>query len=198
MMQTKKLRGECQNCGGAMEFPAEATGTTAECPHCGQATELMLALPPEAGSPMRAKAITFTVIAIVILLGGLGGTVLALKRAQRISTRQQQAVSPAGERTASKLADPFAATGFRVSPVTLDKGKGSSVVYAVGTIGNLANHQRFGVRVELELLDAAGNKVGNATDYRATLEPKEEWRFRALVVEKNAVSARIATVKEDK
>ena len=90
------------------------------------------------------------------------------------------------------------AGNFRASSVTLDKGQGSSVVYAVGTVGNLTNRQRFGVRVELELLDANGGKVGSATDYRPTLEPNEEWRFRALVVEKKVASAKIAAIKEDK
>jgi len=198
MMPTKNLRGECQHCGGALEFPAEATGTTAECPHCGQLTELLLALPPETGSPLRTKAIIFAVIAVVILLAGVGGTMLALKRAQRMSARQQEALAQATAQTPPKPPDPFAAIGFRASPVTLAKGEGSSIVYALGTIENLANRQRFGVRVELELLDAAGNKVGNATDYRPTLELKEEWRFRALVVEKKAASARIVAIKEDK
>jgi len=196
MMQTKNLRGECQNCGGAMEFVAEAVGTTAACPHCGQPTELMLALPAEAASPLRTKAIVFAVIAVVILLGGVGGTMLALKRAQRMSARQQEA--QATSQTPPKPTEPFADIGFRVSPVTLDKGEGSSIIYARGTIGNLASRQRFGVRVELELLDATGNKVGNATDYQATVEAQAEWRFRALVVEKKATSARVVAIKEDK
>lgn len=198
MMQTKNLRGECQHCGGVMEFPAEAVGTTAACPHCGQPTELMLALPPESESSGRTKAIVFIVIALVILLGGLGGAVLALKRAQRLSNRQPVTAANSSTNTLAKPVDSFAAIGFRVSPVTLDKGEGSSLVYAVGMIGNLANRQRFGVRVELELRNANGIKVGNATDYRPTLELKEEWRFRALVVEKKATSAKILTIKEDK
>ena len=198
MMQTKKLLGECQQCGGMIEFQADAVGTMTDCPLCGQPTELMLALPSETDSSGRTKAIVFAVILLVILLGGVGGAMVALKRAQRLSAQRQQALAPVAAQTQAKPADPFAAIGFRTTPVSLDKGQGSSVVYAVGTIGNLTNRQRFGVRVELELLDATGNKVGNATDYRPTLEPNQEWRFRALVVEKKAASVKIAAIKEDK
>jgi hypothetical protein len=196
MMQTKKLWGECQHCGGMIEFQADVVGTTADCPHCGQPTELMLALPPETGSSGRTKAIVFAVIMVVILLGGVGGAMLALKRAQLLAAQNQQVLAPVAVQTQAKPADPLAALGFRASPVSLDKGRGTSVVYAVGTIGNLANRQRFGVRVELDLFDPNGGKVGSATDYRSTLEPNEEWRFRALVVEKKAVSAKIASIEE--
>jgi len=197
-MQTKKLRGECQQCGRPIEFEAEVIGTTADCPYCGQPTELMLDLPVDPVSPSRSKAIIFAIIVLVILVGGGGGIIVALKRAQRLSARKPESVTPAASQTTPVPADPLAAIGFRASSVTLDKGDGSSIVYAVGMIGNLTNRQRFGVRVELELLDASGGKVGSTSDYRATLEPNEEWHFRALVVEKKAVSAKIVAIKEDK
>ena len=197
-MQTKKLRGECQQCGQLIEFEAEAVGTMGTCPYCGQETELMLALPPDDGSPARTKAIIFTIIVLVILVIGGGGMVMALKRAQRLKAQKQESVAAPVFQTPPKPVDPLAAAGFRASAVTLDQGEGSSIVYAVGTIGNLTNRQRFGVRVELELLDASSNKVGNASDYRATLEPNEEWRFRALVVEKKTASARVLTVSEQR
>ena len=158
----------------------------------------MLALPPEAGSPARTKAIIFTIIVLVILVGGGGGMIMALKRAQRLKAQKQPSLPAPVSQISLQPTDPLAANGFQASPVTLDKGEGSSIVYAVGTIGNLTNRQRFGVRVELELLDASSNKVGSASDYRATLEPNEAWRFRALVVEKKTVSARVVTIKEDK
>src|ERR1041384_7114944 len=47
MNRTKYLKGECGQCGGHLEFPAEATGLTTDCPHCGKPTELLLARPRE-------------------------------------------------------------------------------------------------------------------------------------------------------
>jgi hypothetical protein len=52
------------------------------------------------------------------------------------------------------------------------------------------------VTVELELLDSGGRKLGVAKDYAAIIEPHAEWKFRALLVQKNVAAARVANVKE--
>jgi hypothetical protein len=196
MLKIKNLRGQCQQCGGAIEFHAEAAGTTAECPHCGQPTELFLGPPPQETSPLRKRAVGFMVIAALILGVGLVGSSLALKRARRLAAGRESARTPAEVQPPAAPAVPFAAQGFGVSPVTLDQGQGSSRVHAVGTIQNLSDRPRFGVKVELALLDAAGNQLGVATDYQNVLEPKAEWKFRALVVEKGVVAAKITSLKE--
>ena len=194
MMKIKNLRGECEHCSGPIEFHAEHVGTTANCPHCEQPTELMLVQPPEEGSPLRTKAIVFTAIVAVIVIGGIVGASVALKRAKRMRAEQPQTITKTEEPTASL--DPFARNGFRVSPVTLSKGQGSSIVYATGSISNTTIRQRFGVKVELELLDATGMKVGMASDYKSVMEAGAEWSYRALVVEKKTVSAKVAAVNE--
>ena len=80
----------------------------------------------------------------------------------------------------------------------LEKAKsGSLLVYAVGTVKNDSDHQRYGVRVEFELLDASGKSVGKASDYKDVIEPRKEWRYRALVLTKKAASARLVAVNED-
>jgi endogenous inhibitor of DNA gyrase (YacG/DUF329 family) len=94
MQRTKNLQGECSQCGRQLEFPAEIIGTTVQCPYCGKPTELMLATPPQEKSGSR-KAITRAVIAILVLLLGLAGSLIALKRAQNwAATHKQQ--SPTG------------------------------------------------------------------------------------------------------
>ena len=193
---TKDLRGECQQCGGPFNFPAESTGLRADCPHCGQPTELMPALPPETKSPASTKAILYTVLALVILGGGLIAAVLMLKRAERLTARQREAVAAATPQTSATPADPLARLGFNVSLVTLEKSQSGSVIHAVAKIRNLTDRQRFGVNVELELLDAGGEKVGAAKDYQAVLDPNAEWQFHALVLEKKAVAARVLAITE--
>ena len=194
MLTIKNLRGECQQCGGTIEFHAEAAGTTADCPLCGQPTELLLARPPEEGSPLRTKAIVFTIIAVVILVGGLVAASVALKRAKRMRAEQ---VTPAAKPTESTAPlDPFARNGFRVSAVSLGKGQGSAIIYATGSISNMTSRQRFGVKVELELLNDAGVKVGAATDYQSVMEAGAEWKYRAMVIEKRAVAAKVTAVNE--
>src|SRR5260370_38148591 len=89
MDQTKYLKGECSECGGHVEFPAEAAGTTIDCPHCGKPTELLLAAPPEEPSVPR-MTIVWTLVAVLVLALGLAGARAALNRAQKWATRQKQ------------------------------------------------------------------------------------------------------------
>jgi hypothetical protein len=203
-MATKYLKGECQQCGGHLEFPALAVGTVIDCPHCGQPTELLLAA-PRTESAVPGKAIFWTAVAVLILGLGVIGSLAALKQAQKWAALQKHAApsqasagttnSPSG--TNVEMLDPVAQAGFRASAVRLQNTPDSSLVYAVGTVTNRAARQRFGVKVELDLFDAAGQKVGSAKDYQGVLEPKGEWHFKALVIESKAASAKIASVKED-
>lgn len=206
MNRTKYLKGACQHCGGHIEYPAEHIGMTVACPHCQQETELLLLAPPaEATVPRRA--LVWTAIAVVTLGLGLGGALVALKRAQRWAEQQKRAAAtpaaapvaeaqtnaPAvGEETNSPASD-----GLTASTVSLEKTPGSSLVYAVGTLKNTTSRRRFGVKVELELSDAAGQKLGTASDYRQVLDPGAQWQFKALVMESKTAAASIAAIKED-
>jgi hypothetical protein len=93
--------------------------------------------------------------------------------------------------------DPLAQQGFSASSVQLEKAPGTSLVYATGLLKNMASRQRFGVKIELALANAEGKQVGTATDYQQVLEPGGAWRFRALVVDGKATSAKVLAVKED-
>jgi hypothetical protein len=197
-MASKYLKGECQQCGGHIEFPAEAAGTATECPHCGKPTELLL-VAPKMESAVPTRAIVYAVIATVILVGGLIGTQLALKRARRL-VEQNNVTSPrptAKQTARTAPAGDAAGKGFKVSSITIEKTPGSSLVYAVGTVRNETNRRRFGVKVEFDILDETGQNVGSAKDYQPALEPKAEWRFRALVVGSKAASAKLASITED-
>ncbi len=199
MSSRNYLKGECQKCAGHIEFPAEAVGTTIDCPHCGQPTELLLAVPPTESS-LPTKAIVYTIIAIVILVGGLIGAQVALKRAkQLVEQKNGDSAAPVVKRTATTTsADTVTKDGFRCSAITMEKTPGSSLIHAVGTVRNETDRRRFGMKVELDVFDDTGKKVGSAKDYQPALEPKAEWRFHALVVGSNAASAKIASITEDK
>jgi len=75
--------------------------------------------------------------------------------------------------------------------------KGSRLAYAVGTLSNSSAARRLGVRVELEMLDQAGQKIGTASDYCGVIEPGGSWTFRALLNDPRAMAARLADIKED-
>jgi Tfp pilus assembly protein PilV len=203
MAKTKYLKGECQHCQGHVEFPAESIGLYTPCPHCGRETELMLSAPTVEPTIPR-RVIVWTAAAVLLLVAGLVATLAglrhfqnqaALMRAQAAAAARQAAATQA--EAAPKPEDPVAKAGFQVSAVTLEKTQGSSLIYAVGTVKNATDHQRFGVRIEFDLYDGADHKVGTAKDYQAMIEPGAEWKFKALVVDSKAVSAKLASIKED-
>ena len=198
MPTTKDVQGECQHCGGLLRFPAEHLGMESECPHCGRATELILAAPPEEASPVRTKAIIFTVVAVIILGGGVVGSTIALKRAKKMAGNKSPAAAPATPATPAAPANPFEPDGFRASSVTLEKTTGTKLTHAHGSVVNILDRQRFGVKVELELFDAAGKSVGKSSDYTGVIETNATWNFRAPVLEGKAASAKVASVKETK
>jgi hypothetical protein len=209
MNKTKYIKGACQHCGGHLEFLAEHVGMVVPCPHCQQETELLLLpLPEEPTVPRRA--LIWTGIAVLVLVLGLVGALAALRRAQRWA--QSQKTSTASLPAATSLTPAPTATnsepntvepgltstnGLVASSVKLEKTKGSSLIYAVGKISNTSDHKRFGVKVELELSNASGKKVGTASDYLQILEAGSDWQFKALVVDSKTTSARIVSIRED-
>jgi len=198
MSRSKFLNGECQHCGGHIRFPAESIGGTKDCPQCGQKTELLLAAPPDEPT-VPVKTMVFTAIAVLVLIGGLVAAMIAVNRLQRTAEqRRAAAASDSSQRNSpTNPTSPFAQSGFQVSAVTLEKAAGSSAVYAVGSVRNGTNRRRLGIKLELELRDAAGNPVGATTHYHPALEPNAEWRFKMLLKSPKAGSARVVSIKAD-
>lgn len=198
MSRTKNVSGECQHCSGRFQFPAESVGLTAACPHCGKQTEMLLATPAH-GPLVPLKTILFTGVAVLILVAGLVAAMMAVNRLQR-TAEQRKAVgtAPGHDSTISpKLAEPFAQQGFKVTAVKLERGTNNSAASVVGILRNETDRRRSGVRVEIELLDAAGRKIGTATDSRSVLEPKAEWTWSAPVRAPGAASARLVSIQTD-
>ena len=193
MNTTKNLPGHCQHCDGAFEFVADQIGQSTTCPHCSQPIELSLAEPSENKPAVPAKAILFTIIAVLILAGGLIASQLAIRRARRLTARDHKPTAT----PATALADPFSKAGFQVSEVKLEKARNGSLVFGVGSIVETARRKRFGVRVELALCDRDGKKIGVAKDYQAALEAGATWQFRALIMEPRTVRASVIQITED-
>ena len=79
----------------------------------------------------------------------------------------------------------------------MEKTKGSSLVYAVGTLKNDSEYERYGVRLNLDLFNSKGAKIGTATDYKESLTPHQEWQFHAMVLEPKTAKVELGTIKED-
>jgi hypothetical protein len=203
MTRTKYLKGECRECHGHIEFPADAAGMSIDCPHCGKPTDLLLVAPPDEPLLPR-RTIIWTIVAVVILGLGVAAVLIALNLTQKKMARKKEAAAAKAAAAAVNTPppapipeDPATKLGFRVSTIKLEKTQGSSLTYAVGTLTNTTNRQRFGVKIELDLLDDADQKIGSATDYQSIMEPNSKWQFKALCVDSKAKSAKLAAVKED-
>jgi hypothetical protein len=204
MTKTKYLKAECGQCRGHIEFPVDAVGMTVDCPHCGKPTELLLAAPPDEALVPR-RTIVWTVVTVLILILGAVAVMVALNLTEKRAARQK-AEAAAKALAAAKASepkappepeDPAVKAGFQARPVRLEKMQGSSLTYAVGTLINTTDRQRFGVKIELDLFDEAGKKVGTAKDYQQLIEPHGQWQFKALCVDAKSKSAKVASIKED-
>jgi len=198
----------CQHCGGHIEFPPHGAGRTIPCPHCGSATLLALsrAATVEIGGGRAARKRVLTVFAIgaTVVLAAGGAAYLYLRNSPGTAVKPV-IPAPSGQAAAPVAApvpppkpapppDPW--RGLKAGTVTLEKTGDGHLVYAVGTLRNETKRQRFGVKVELEVLDANGDKIGSATDYADVIEAGKEWKFKALVTDRTATSARLTGVTE--
>jgi hypothetical protein len=86
--------------------------------------------------------------------------------------------------------------GLTAGAIVLEKSNDNGLVYATGKLRNSSDHQRFGVKVVLDLFDEHDKKVGSATDYTQLIDPAKEWKFKAMVTERTSVRAVIASVTE--
>ncbi|MEO5804193.1 MAG: FxLYD domain-containing protein [Verrucomicrobiota bacterium] len=115
-------------------------------------------------------------------------TALQIKPVERSSARRAKKLAAAPD---------FETNSLQALRVTLEKSEKSRLIYAIGAIRNQSNRQRFGVKVELDLLDEQGMKLGSATDYVSVIEPRKEWKFRAMVTEPKAASVKVTAIMEE-
>jgi hypothetical protein len=87
---------------------------------------------------------------------------------------------------------------FKISAITLKKSESGGLIHAIGTLKNNTTRQRFGVKIELDLLDEQNDKIGSASDYIAVLEPQGEWQFKALLTEPKVIKAKLSNIEEQK
>ena len=193
------VKGECRHCRGHIEFPAAAAGTTVPCPHCGQPTELVSPnLPTKTGVSGRQR---LAIAVALCLVAAIPGLILFMHKSNPSANFVPPPLPQVQSNTLVALAHPKpqpeeVTNDFAIMPFKLEKTPGSSLVYVTGTIQNDTERQRFGVKVEFSLFDTNDDAIGTATDYEQVIEPHGAWRFKAMVIESKAVSAKFLSIIE--
>lgn len=168
------------------------------CPHCGLTTALPLRETEEAlrsgqrggGGRRKAWLILGALPVLLAVAGGAGW--LVRQRQPKPDTTLGNAPAPA-----HPPRPPKSSNDLNVAGIALERTAGGGLVYVTGETKNNSDYQRFGVKIELELLDGHGAKVGTATDYSPLIEPRGLWHFKALVLEPKTSSARLANITEE-
>lgn len=210
MKDSQDLIGPCQHCGGPIEFPETDAGSTVICPHCGKETLVsteseFTGPPPRSGSNAVAIFTCFAVVGLALMATG-ALIIIKQKKNHAAQTEANQTPSTPTNITSSTATQTVAAAAskpakalsdLKVGEFKLEKTKGSSLVYVTGTLKNDSDYQRFGVKIQFDLFNRNQTNVGTAQDYIGILEPRHDWQFRALVTDPKAVSAQVASIKEE-
>lgn len=196
----------CQSCGGHIEFPASAAGAKVACPHCHFDTVLQappVIAPPAPKSSARSQPLLIPVTVVLLAIATTAAwylnrqpQVLAPNLPAQTNAPPAAIVARSAQPKPAPPPPPDLWHGLMPGTVTLEKAENGNLVYAVGVLRNESTRQRYGVKVQLELFDDNGAKVGTTTDYTQFILPGKEWRFRALVVEHRTARAELTKVTE--
>jgi hypothetical protein len=195
MNDANYLKCSCQKCGEHIEFPPSRSGELIDCPHCGGQTTLVSIHKKIPGKSGRRVSIIIGFVLVLILV--TAGVILYQSKMTKpvvlsTITATQIITNAAIQETFTESND------FKISAITLKKSNSGGLVYAIGTLKNNTTRQRFGVKIELDLLDEQNDKIGSASDYIAVLEPQGEWQFKALLTEPKVIKAKLSNIEEQK
>ncbi len=182
----------CTHCHGLIEVPHSAQGTSVECPLC----QAQVVIPDRKVRKRLPMYVVWLLIGVAVVAVGTQVFWGKLKKDKKGSTSSFAVTTNAA--VAIVEAKPKSRDDLQVSAIGVDDPKGGGLRYATGTIKNDSDHPRYGITIELTLIDKNGQALSTkASDYVQMLEPRKEWRFRALVLESKATSARLASIREE-
>jgi hypothetical protein len=86
---------------------------------------------------------------------------------------------------------------LRIGAFFVSRTRGSDLSIAVGDIVNSSENLHQRVKVELDLLDAHGMKIGTANDFVTELDPGQTWHVVARISDPKAMSVRVGKIEEE-
>ena len=173
--------------------------TTKLCPVCGAEMKFLEKHCVHCEALRRRQILRFRLTGAAALIVVAGGISYALLRGHEAS--HAVATIAVAKPVVSVLPQPVVTRPKSINDLkpgqfTLEQGRGSDLVMAVGDILNDSGNAHYALRADVELLDENGTKIGTATDYSAQLGPNQTWHFVAQVKDANVKSVRFASIKE--
>jgi predicted nucleic acid-binding Zn ribbon protein len=207
----------CQHCGERSRLPGKPKELRLhplspfpekplkKCPDCGSEMLPEEKVCPYCAEQLRKRHKRNLILAscggVVVILAAVAGWNAWSKHLKERS--QGPALTPAAAFSKVPLAQPPTHPAKSISNLKIGKfyletdrnGKGPAV--ATGKIQNDSDNMHFGVKVDLDVLDAAGAKIGAVSDTITQLGPRDNWNFIATVTNTSAATVRFANIKED-
>ena len=208
----------CVHCANHIEFPGEMVGMVVDCPHCAKST--LLTVPNPDALPIAAPVVAAekppekkaaksrigAILGVIALLAFIAGGVFLLTQ---IKPRDDRATSapatpakgepPAPPRIPDEPPPPRKpGDDLQILRLAIEKAEEGNLRYVAGVITNHADKQLFNVKVEFEMLNSNGQAVGNATDYLGNLGAHTAWDFRAHIVDRDGLKARLIKLVGEK
>lgn len=194
MNESAEQKCSCQECGGHIIFPRVNVGETAACPHCNAQTCLLSNKTDTTSNSGKKIILVIGSILLVLAVAVIGMMFYRARSSKPLAPLTEIKTQVATNAEILPLTDQL--HGFQIGPITFRQAEGSSLVYAIGVVRNDTDHQRFGVRIRLDLLDDHEHAMGSTSDYIQVLEPHQDWHFKALLTTPKAVKAKLANIEE--
>ena len=197
MSSADYAKATCPSCSGHVEYPTASAGTMVNCPHC-QAQMMLpddgpnqsIPNPTDARASLGLKAPMMAIMVALITAAAIlvaGPDKKPKKTAAEVATNSPTAAAP---KTSAEFPLPdgwqrpvLAPSGdLELLGFKLESQPGTSLKHVIGLVTNRSDARYFGVKVEFNMIDAAGTTVGKAVDQTTTMTGRSGWQFRALSV----------------
>ncbi len=178
--------------------------TQKKCPDCGGAVNSDSSCPACLTKQQQNRKYIVLAGALIVVL--IAGVVFAVMRTHKIARAKETAAAAAASNSGpghifiltAPANDPSRATNdLWPRHFVLERRRGSDFAVAVGDVENLSQRIRYGLKVDIELLDRNGHKIGTVNDTITHLAPNAVWHVIASTSDTNAINARFAGIKEN-
>lgn len=197
MSSADYAKATCPSCSGHVEYPTASAGTTINCPHCQaqmtlpeDAPDQGIPKPTDANASLGLKAPMMAIMVALITAAAIlvAGPDKKPKTVEAVAATNSPITAGAKPSAEFPLPDGWQrpilppSGDLELLGFKMESQPGSSLKHVIGLVTNRSEARYFGVKVEFDMIDAAGSTVGKAVDQFSTMPGRSIWRFRALSV----------------